>query len=542
MRSELLQFLGGSTLLIYSIGELSKSIQMLAGSNFRTWLNQSTRDRFRGMLLGGVLAALLCSSGAVTAMLVGLANSRLLSLSQTFAVSLGAGIGSTLMVQILAFKISEYGLGILAAGFVLQSIGAQPWMKRVGTLFLFVGMVFFSLDLLKTAGEALREEAAFQTFLGYFRDRPGLCLLFAAAFAALTQSSAATVAFAMSICVAQRSPLIEALPWVLGANLGTTATAYFASWGSDIPGKQAAMGSLLTKVAGVILFWPFLAPFASSLEWLGTGLYREIAMAHTLFNVAIALIFLPLLPWGVKLVMLLIPAKEDEGPFTYQFLDNNSLESPELALAQAQRELLRLSDAVERLLSQCLRFFQRGDSQAVEEFRANDKVIDFLNKGIRRFLTSLSQQAMTADQVKREFEILIRTNDMENIGDIVANSIISLVYKCRNKGYEFSDEGWQEIQLFHGKVIDCLRLSTAYFSVRTGGLDKQLEERFQEIERLSLELTERHLRRLHDGIKRSQDSSSVHLDLLGHLMRIASLSMNILRVRGTRVSSHQATG
>ena len=534
MRPEFLQLLGGSTLLIYSIGELSKSIQMLAGSHFRSWLNHSTKNRMRGLLLGGALSMLLCSSGAVTAMLVSLANARLLTLSQTFAVSLGAGIGSTLMVQMLAFKVSEYGLVILTAGFLTETLAAHAWLKRLGRVAFFVGMVFFSLDMLVEAGELLRQQPLFQQFSQYFRDRPVFGFIFGACLAAFTQSSSATVAFSMSLMVAQQATVIEALPWVFGANLGNTATAYFASLGTDTPGRQVAIGSVVTKLAGVALLWPLQTPFAWALEAMGFGLRREVALAHTFFNVAIALIFLPLIPWTVRMVMVLLPNKEDKGPFTYRYLDRSTLATPELALAQAQRELLRLSDAVERLFTQCLGFFQKGDSAAVEEFRANDKVIDFLNKGIKQFLTSLSQNEMTPEQVDKEFEILIRTNDMENIGDIIANNIVALVYKCRNKGYEFSEEGWTDIRAFHSKVSECLRLSTAHFSARTAGLEKELQRQYDEIERLSLELSERHLRRLHEGVKQSQDSSSVHLDLLGHLCRVASLSVNTLKVQGNR--------
>ncbi len=540
MRLEFLHLLGGSTLLIYSIGELSKSIQMLAGSHFRTWLNQSSDNRWRGVFLGGFLSMLLCSSGAVTAMLVSLANARLLSLHQTFAVSLGAGVGSTLMVQLLAFRVSEYGLAILTIGFLLETFATHVWFRRIGKVAFFIGLVFFSLDLLVQAGEALRVEPAFQKFSEYFRAHPLAAFLFAALFAAFTQSSSSTVAFCMSLLVAQQATVLDALPWVLGANLGTTTTAWFASLGGDTPGKQAAVGSLLTKVAGIAIFWPLQSYVAVGLEALSTGLRREIALSHTLFNVALAFLFMPFLNWGVRLVTWIIPNREDDGPFTYQYLDWGTLSTPELALAQAQRELLRLSDAVERLLTQCLGFFQKGDSQAVEEFRANDKVIDFLNKGIKRFLTSLSQGEMTSEQVNREFEILIRTNDMENIGDIIANNIISLVYKCRNKGYEFSEAGWEDIRAFHGKVVECLRLSTAYYSLRSQGLEKELQKRHDEIERLSFELTERHLRRLHDGVKQSRDSSSVHLDLLGHLTRIATLSVNILKVEGTRLKQQAA--
>ncbi|MBY0369923.1 Na/Pi cotransporter family protein [bacterium] len=539
MNLDLVQLLGGSCLLIYAIGELSKSIQLLGGSQFRNWLNQSTRDKWRGVALGGLIAMLLCSSGAVTAMLVSLANARLLSLPQTLAVSLGAGIGSTLMVQLLAFKISQYGLLILALGFITESFIGNASIKRLGRVALFVGLVFFSLDVLGQAGNALRNEPVFQAVSEYMRSRPVLGFLLAAGFSALTYSSAATVTFAMSLVMAQQGTVLDALPWVLGANLGSTTTGYFASLTGDIPGKQAALGSLLSRFAGIVIFWPFQKYIARGLEALNVGVNHEVALSHLFFNLSLAVLFLPFLNWGVKVVTLMVPSKESEGPFHFQYLDRSSLATPELALAQAQRELLRLSDAVERLMMRCLDFFQGGSTQAVEQFRANDKVIDFLNKGIKRFLTSLSQGEMTQAQVDKEFEILIRTNDMENIGDIVANNIVSLVYKCRAKGYVFSREGWMEIVQFHEKVITCLRLSTAYFSLRTPGLEKQLFSSLDEIDRLSLDLTERHLRRLHSGIKQSQDSSSVHLDLLGHMTRIAHLSTNLFRMQSNRAPKQE---
>lgn len=541
MRPEFLQLLGGSTLLVYSIGELSKSIQTLAGSQFRSWLNQSTQDRFRGLALGGVLSMLLCSSGAVTAMLVTLANARLLTLHQTFAVSLGAGIGSTLMVQLLAFKLSEYGLIILTGGFLIDAVAAHAWAKRIGKVLFFVGLVFFSLDMLVQAGELLRQEPVFQQFSNYFRTRPFLTFVIATLFAAFTCSSSATVVFSMSLLIAQQASVVEALPWVFGANLGTTTTAYISSLGNDVPGRQAAVGSMVTRLAGVAVFWPFQSYLAKGLEWFDFGLSREIALGHTLFNVAIALFFLPFISSLVRVVNFLIPVREHEGPFIYQYLDRSTLATPELALAQAQRELLRLSDAVERLFTQCIGFFQKGDSQAVEQFRENDKVIDFLNKGIKQFLTSLSQGEMSSEQVDKEFEIIIRTNDMENIGDIIANNIVALVYKCRNKGYEFSEEGWRDIRALHTKVLECLRLSTACFSNRTPGLEKALQLQYEAIEKMCLDFTERHLRRLHDGVKQSQDSSSAHLDLLGHFHRVASLSVNILKVQGSR-QAKQAAG
>jgi phosphate:Na+ symporter len=159
-----------------------------------------------------------------------------------------------------------------------------------------------------------------------------------------------------------------------------------------------------------------------------------------------------------------------------------------------------------------------------------DKLIDFLNKGIKLYLTKLSQQEMSPKQLHKEFEFLLRTNDLENIGDIVDKSIMDLVQKNMKKGYVFSNEGWGEIISFHALVVECLGLSTAYFNSRDEALLNRLTQSYQQIEAMMFQLSKMHVQRLHQGVKESVDTTSVHLDLLGHLQRIAALSVNFTKL------------
>lgn len=532
MSPELTLLLGGSALLIYAIEELSNSVTYIAGSKFRVWINSLAENRLKGVLLGILLSVLLSSSGAVTVMLVGLANARLLNLTQVFSVTLGASIGSTFIVHLFTFRVSEWGLLLVAGAVALEWLSTSEWVSRAARGALFLGLMFFSLGLVVQAGNQLEQDELFRYTINYFRDRPLVSLLISTILTAIIHSSAATIAFVMSLMVAQQGSIYEAIPWILGANLGTTATAFFASFRSGALGKQAALGNLLCKVFGIVICYALMRPFGRLLEEIGGDVSRQVAFGHTLFNVFVAIVFLPFIPWGVRLVKRMVGFDEKKGPFVFHYLDNRTLHTPELALAQAQREILRLSDTVEQMVTKSIHLFEKSTDREIELLKDMDAVVDYLNKGIKLYLAKLSQKDMTREQVQKEFSLLLRTNDLENIGDIIDKNIVDLVRKNLRKGYSFSREGWDEILGYHRKVVELLHLSTAYFNSRDRALKSKIKLLHDEIQALILELTQHHMQRLHRGVKESIDTTSVHLDVLGNLHRIASLSVNFTRVRG----------
>jgi phosphate:Na+ symporter len=542
LNQELLSLLGGSALFVYSTGELSKGAQYLAGSQLRSWLNKFTDNRLYAVLFGVIMAGLFSSSGSVTVMLVGLANARLLSLEQILPVTLGAAIGSTLIVHLLAFNISQYGLLLVGLGVGAEALLTSEKWARTAHIVFALGLMFFSLSLVVGSGEALQQNTLFRYIIDYFRDRPAVSLLLSFLLTTVAHSSAATVAFVMSMMVADRGTIYQALPWVLGANLGTTTVAFSASFRASVFGKQAAMANLLCRLAGVLICYPLMTYCGQFIESLGVDISRQIAWAHTFFNVGITLLFLPLMSWGAKIVRFLVPEATESGPFTFQYLDSRMLGTPELALAQAQREILRLSDTVERMVEKSLQLFHRHSPRELELLKSMDQLIDFLNKGIKLYLTRLPQKDMTPEQVQREFELVLRTNDLENIGDIVDKNILELVRKTMKKGYRFSEDGWLELEKFHAKVLDCLRLSTAYFNSRNPLLRAKLLETHQQIDEMTLDLSEMHVQRLHRGVRESLETTSVHLDLLGQLQRISALAINFTRLHGapSRARSQRA--
>lgn len=536
MNPEALSILGASALLVFGMQELSKSIQYVAGGRFRTWINEVGRRPILGLLLGVILSVLLSGSGAVTAMLVGLANARLLTLEQVFAVTLGSAVGTTFIVHLFALRIADYGLLIIFFGMVLSGIIRDDRLSKLSRGLFFLGVIFFSITMLVNAGHALESSPWFMNLLNYFKGRPFVAFLFSGILTAIIPSSSATIVFVMSIFSHQTAHLGVALPWILGANVGTTANGFYASYGTGQIGKQAALGHFLFKVIAVVLLLPFVDFFIALVVYFTGELSQQIALAHTLFNVIFAILLYPFIPIGVQLVRRVIPDELKQSPFHYQFLDVRSLPTPEVALAQAQKELMRMADLVESMVAKSIPMFRRKALNEIEELKSDDSLVDYLNRGIKLFLTKLSQNEMTPEQVQKEFELVVRTHDLENIGDIIDKNILELARKTVRKGYTFSEEGWQEIVSLHEKVIELLQVSTAYFNTRERSLYVRIMILNREVDELVIDLSERHVQRLHQGIKQSLDTTSVHLDMLSSLQRIAHISINFTRVQGSRQS------
>lgn len=520
--------LGGSALLIFALGELSRNIQYIAGSKFRAWLGYFNENRFISLLLGVVLAFFLGSSSAVTVMLVGLASARLLTLPQVLAVTLGAGVGTTLILHLIALRLSDYGLILIAIGVFAEAFLKKERPKRFGRILFILGLLFFCLELLVFAGEQLHSFPQFNATIRWMGERPLVAMTVATLITALVHSSSATLALVMTLASDNNAPLSWAMPWVLGANLGTASTAFVVSRSLSAVGRQAALANFLQKAIGVTLGLIFLSPFTQFLDSFDVAIGWKIAFSHTAFNAILALVLFPLIPLAVRLVEKWIPPNAEDGEFKLRYLDKEALLTPALALEQGRREILRLGELVIRMVEKCTDPFHSVQPSDVDALREMDRLIDFLNKNIRHHLTEMSQAEMSPNETFIEMQCLMRTQDLENVGDTVVHNLLPMVEKCRDRGYRFSDEGREEIRIFHRAVANCLRLSVTVFENQTDANLSALKRSLDGVDSLAIELASRHFQRLHSRVSASVESSSVHQDVIGSLQRIAFLSGKFL--------------
>jgi phosphate:Na+ symporter len=400
--------------------------------------------------------------------------------------------------------------------------------RNFGQGVLGFGFVFLSIKIMIEAMSPLQGNELFRQVFIALTDTPIIGIVLSAGVTALIHSSAATMGVALVLAASGLIPLPAAIYIVLGANIGTCATAFLASLRSPAEARRVAWAHLLFKVFGVLLFLPLLTPFAHLVAATTPDLIRQIANANTLFNVIMAIVFLPLIGPFSKLVMKLVPEQEQEKKVGPRYLDEHVLGTPALALGQASREALRVSDIVREMLVDAVKVFQSDDPESITAIKNKDNLIDLLDRHIRLYITRLSSSQLTESQTRRSMAVLEISRNLENIGDIVDRNIMPLALKRISKGITFSQEGMDEIVLFHKKVIENFDTAISAFGSNDLVLADQVLRNKEELGMMERELVQAHLDRLRKGFRESIETSHIHLDMIGNLARINSLITHII--------------
>ncbi|SPF46585.1 Na/Pi-cotransporter [Syntrophobacter sp. SbD1] len=519
---------GGVLLLLYGIKLLNDGLQNAAGSKIRSLLRSLTSNRLTAVGGGAFITGLIQSSSATSVMLVGFVSAGLMSFRQTLAVMLGADIGATLTVQLIAFHVYDYAVLIIGIGLAFVLYSKKTITRNVGEGILGFGFVFLSLKIMTDAITPLQENELFRLVFVALTDTPALGIALSALLTGLIHSSAATMGIALVLAKSGLIPLKTALYIIFGANIGTCATALIASLRSPVEARRVAWAHVLFKLFGVLLFLPFVSPFQELVAASTSDLPRQIANANTLFNVILAVCFLPFTGPFARLILKVIPEKEEEKKFGPLYLDDHVLGTPSLALGQAARETLRASDIVRGMLVDSIKTFKTDDTDAIAGIKNQDNLIDLLDRHIRLYISRLSSSHLTESQSRRAMTVLEASRNLESIGDIIDRNIMPLAMKRISKGITFSREGIEEITLFHKRIIDNFDAAMSSFA----GNDRDLADRVirnkEELGIMERELVQAHLDRLRKGLRESIETSHVHLDLIGNLARINSLITHII--------------
>jgi phosphate:Na+ symporter len=523
-----LNIFGGVLLMLYGIRLVSDGLQSAAGPRIRTLLRSLTSSRLAAVGSGAFITGLIQSSSATSVMLVGFVSAGLMSFRQTLAVMLGADIGTTLTVQLIAFHVTDYAPGLTGVGLLLVLFAKRHHFKTIGQGLLGFGFVFLSIRIMSDALAPLQQSELFKEVMVALVGSPFTGIFLSAVFTGLIHSSAATIGIALALAGNGLIPLHGAINIVLGANIGTCSTALMASFRAPAEARRVAWAHVLIKVVGVGLIMTVLPFFERLVSLMGGDIARQIANAHTLFNAIMAVLFLPLLGLFAKVVVRLVPESPAERKFGPKYLDEHVLTTPSLALNQATREMLRESDIVKEMLGDAVRVFQLDDPAAIAAVREKDNLVDVLDRQIRLYLTRLSATPLSEHQGRRAVALLEASRDLESIGDIIDRNLMPLALKRITKGLMFSGEGMREITDYHRKLMENFDFAISAFSGQDRDLARRVLRNKEDLEALERELTQAHLDRLRKGLQESIDTSHIHLDAIGNLARINSLITHII--------------
>ncbi|GMR04965.1 MAG: Na/Pi cotransporter family protein [Thermodesulfobacteriota bacterium] len=527
MTLTIITFFGGVMLMLYGIRLAGEGLQKSAGGKLKSFLLKATSNRFKSLGVGAVITGLLQSSSATTVMLVGFVGAGLIGLNETMGIILGADIGTTLTVQIIAFKVYDYAPLLVGVGILMVFLSKGGRTKDAGLAVLGFGFVFYALKILIATFEPVSQNPLLRDALLGVSSDPLAGIIISALLTAIFQSSAATLGLAITAAHTGLLSLDAAMPIVLGANIGTCATALLASVNATVDAKRVAMAHVIFKIFGVIIVLPFLGTFTRLTGLTASELPRQVANAHTLFNIGIAVLFLPFTVPFTNLVKKLVPERAVKGRFAPNYLDPMVLTSPTLALAQSSRECIRQSDIVRDMLRNAIAAFETEDMRYIEKIEKKDDYIDILDREIKLYLTKVSRAGLNDGQARREIEIILFSDTMENIGDVIDKNLMEMARKRLRKHLTFSKEGLEEIKLFHSKVVENFELGVAAFTESDYSLAKKLADRKQALSEMERELRDAHIKRLHAGLRETVETISIHLDILANLKRINSYITNI---------------
>jgi len=519
----LLALFGGLALLLYGMQLTGEGLQRAAGGHLRHLLTSMTRTRLAAVGSGAVVTALIQSSSATTLMLIGFVSAGLVSFRQSLGVILGADIGTTFTVQLLAFNIQGLALLLVGVGFAMSFFARRGMAKNIGQAILGFGFLFLGMRVMTEGIAPLASHDLTRQVLLAFAANPVLGILAGAFLSATMASSAATIGLALSLATQGLLGLAGAIPVVLGANIGTCAAALAASLRTSSDARRVAAAHIAFKVLGVALVFPFIQPLTGLVAQTAQEPARQIANAHTLFNVAISALFLPFAAVAARAIIALVPEEERaDNPFKTRYLDDRYLDQPALAIGQAMREALRMGDVAQAMLRDAMTVLRTDNQELLEDVERRDDQLDYLEREIKIFLSRLGRETMSSDLAQKEIALITFIGNLENIGDIIDKNLMELARKKLYQGRKFSEAGEAELIEFHAIVSKNLERAIASFAANDRSLAQEVLDQRPIVRQREREMRESHLTRLRRGLAESLETSEIHLDVLTNLKRISS--------------------
>ena len=526
----ILGLLGGIGLFLYGMHLASEALQKYSANKIKNVLSNLTKTPAKGVGVGIIMTFLLQSSTAATVILVGFVSAGLMSFPSAIGLIMGSAIGTTLTVQLIAFRLTDYALLLVAIGAGVLIFSSKKRVKYLGQIILGFGLIFYGMGVMTVAVSPLKEYEVFTNVMLELASRPFLLLLVATIFTGIIQSSAATLAIAMSLAIEGLIPIEASIPIMLGANIGTTTTALLSSLASSREAKRVALAFLIFKVVGVIVVLPFISPFVNLVISSSEDISRQIANAHTLFNVFITLLFFPIIGWFSLLIYKLIPEKEDEiedGKKVTKFIDESVLDVPDLALWQTKNEIMGMGKLVgDKMIEKLPLYIKSPADRHLNYLIRKERQVDSLYVDISKYITILAERGLQEEQSGLQVKYLYVINDLEHIGDIVVG-LTRRYQKALDEGARFSKEDIKDFNLMFDKVKENYFKTLTAFSEDDYELAAEVLKGQPEILKLEKNLRFNHFSRMASPDGDPLDSSHTYLNMINDLLRINSHSVSI---------------
>lgn len=541
----ILGLVGGLAIFIYGMNMMSECLQKAAGEKMKSILSILTKNPVLGVLAGALTTAVLQSSSATTVMAIGFVSAGLMSLPQAISIILGANIGTTMTAQIIAFKISDYIYLFIFVGFIIAFISKKEKVKNIGQTIFAFGLLFLGIETMGSVMKPLASSAFFVDLIGKVSTIPVLGVGVGALMTLVVQSSSATIAVLQNFA-SQAGPdgvssiigLTGAIPILLGDNIGTTITAVIASIGQPKDARRTAFAHCVFNISGAILFLFLVKPYAALIQYISPKgnevdvISRQIANAHTGFNLTMTLIWIPLIPIMVKIVMWLVPDKKNEEQKLLsmpKYLDTKLIAQPTAALLLVAREIMNCSDIVAQMLDKIRTRGGKNEAEVDAFVQEHAKSLQALNTSINDYLASMySEGVLNEEQAAQSAGILYILCDIDRIGQLALDITVNL--QVQNKGkHKYSKEAVKELKKAIDQICTIYRESIQRISGDDDITIQDVQSQKESIMNLDEKIRKNHIFRVGKG-KCDSKLTAPFNEVLHNIERIGNSCVNLVEV------------
>ena len=538
--SVLFSFIGGLGMFLYGMHVMANGLQHFAGGKMQRLMSFLTQNRLMAILVGTLVTAVTQSSSATTVMVVGFVNAGMLNLSQAVGVIMGANIGTTITAWLVS--LSEFGSFLNPEFYapLLLGIGAfvilfakSDKKKQIGEILIGFAVLFIGLSFMSDAIKPYRDSPIFSNAFTMLGKNPLLAILTGTVVTAIIQSSSASVGILQTLAMNGIVNWKSAVFITLGQNIGTCVTAMISGIGASRNAKRAALIHLYFNIIGTILFLGVfytvnaIHPFA----FLGeVATPFGIAVVHSCFNIAATLVLLPFSNGLVKLACLTLPTHEDvkemsETDKTLSLLDVRFLEKPAYAVEQSRLVASVMADKSREAMDLAMELLHNFDEAKAEQVAQMETDVDRFEDELGTYLVKLSSKQLSNKDSETLNTILHCIGDFERISDHARN-IKEAAQEMHDKQLVFSEKAQEELKVFERAVHDVLDLTMTSFKNGDLNLARQVEPLEEVIDGLSLDVKQRHVRRLRKG-KCTIELGFILSDVITNFERVSDHCSNI---------------
>ena len=535
--------IGGLGFFLFGMKNLSSGIKNVAGERLRKILHYLTKNRVMGLIAGTGVTCILQSSSAVMVMVVGFVNAGLMSLQQAISVVMGANIGTTITAWIVASitwlerygGIGTYALPMVGIGFGLTFFCRSNKARSYGYAILGLGLLFYGLKVMKEAFDGVIDPNCISTreFFAKFAEYPILGVVVGTVMTMILQSSSATIAIVQVLAGTGAISFEAAIPIVLGDNIGTTIKAQIAAMGANTAAKRTAAAHAIFNIIGVTYMLVFvytgLYPRLIRNIFGGTidpnNIKWAIALAHSVFNIANTIVFLPLIYYLQKLTILIVPSKPGEVDGKPQYLDEYLLDTPSLALEQTTHEIIRMTQIARRAFNEAIQGFLNDDRKVLAKVALKEEAVDNLQTEITRYLIALSRKRLDVENSQKLPVLLHSVNDIERVGDHAEN-LMEIAERKIDQKLQITSIATDELRKMASEADSMMEDVMEALAKNDHTVARRALKREDNINRMQMEFRMNHIDRVNKG-ECGLLPGLVFMDMLANIEKIGDHLTNV---------------